>query len=93
MAIRGTSRLSTRSEHGKAGSPYSAAILFVATVSVLGAAPVHAGEIDADVGYLASPVSLSVPGSQPVATQVASMAACLPEQFWVSDERFPPARV
>jgi hypothetical protein len=73
MAIRGTSRLSTRSEHGKAGAPYSAAILFVATVSVLGAAPVHAGEIDADVGYLASPVSLSVPGSQPVATYTVKL--------------------
>jgi hypothetical protein len=73
MAIRGTSRLSTRSEHGKAGSPYSAAILFVATVSVLGAAPVHAGEIDAEVGYLASPVSLSVPGSQPVATYTVKL--------------------
>jgi hypothetical protein len=67
MAIRGTSRLSTRSEHGKAGSPYSAAILFVATVSVLGAAPVHAGEIDAEVGYLASP------GSQPVATYTVKL--------------------
>lgn len=73
MAIRRTSRLSTRSEHEKAGSPYSAAILFVAAVSVLGAAPVHAGEIDADVGYLASPVSLSVPGSQPVATYTVKL--------------------
>jgi hypothetical protein len=73
MAIRGTSRLSTRSELGRASSPYSAAIIFVAAVSILGAAPVHAGEIDADVDYLASPVSLSVPGSQPVATYTVTL--------------------
>lgn len=73
MAIRGTSPLSTRSELGRASSPYSAAVLFIAAVSVLGAAPVHAGEIDADVGFLASPVSLSVPGSQPVATYTVKL--------------------
>jgi hypothetical protein len=30
--------------------------------------------------------------SQPLATQVASIAACLPEQFIASDVRLPPAR-
>jgi hypothetical protein len=36
-------------------------------------APTHAGEIDGDVGFLASPVSLSVSGSQPVATYTVKL--------------------
>jgi hypothetical protein len=68
MAIRTLWRQAARPEHGNPGSKYSAAILAVAAFAALGVTPAHAGEIDADVGYLASPVSLSVPGSQPVAT-------------------------
>jgi hypothetical protein len=36
-------------------------------------ATAHAGEIDGDVGYLTSPVSLSVSGSQPVATYTVKL--------------------
>jgi hypothetical protein len=36
-------------------------------------APTHAGEIDGEVGFLASPVSLSVSGSQPVATYTVKL--------------------
>ena len=73
MAIRSLSRQAARPEHGNPGSKYSAAIFAVAAFAALGTTPVHAGEIDADVGYLASPVSLSVPGSQPVATYTVKL--------------------
>jgi hypothetical protein len=65
-----------RSKKGKArfGRCSAVRMLVVGSCAMFAAVtPSHAGEIDAEVGYLASPVSLSVSGSQPVATYTVTL--------------------